>query len=284
MRACLECIPCFIRQAMDACKMVLDDKQIQQKVMKKVLLATAEFDMNLTPPEMAQKIHRIIREETGCEDPYFDIKQKSTDRAIEIRDKVQFRVNSFEKAVRFSIAGNIMDFGVKSTWNEDLIMESFNKAENIAIDRDMIGKLYEEIAPAKTVLVLADNAGESVFDKMLIENFPGSAEVIYAVKGSPIINDVTQYDAERADIGSVATIISNGVDIPGTSLEQSSSEFVDCFNRADVIIAKGQGNFETLNTCKRKVYFLFQVKCSVIADYYDYGLGDWMVTNSDITR
>jgi damage-control phosphatase, subfamily I len=286
MRASLECIPCLIRQSLDACKLVVEDAELQSEIMKKVLRSVAEFDMNLTPPEMAQKIHRIIKKETGCDDLYFKIKENSTDIALRISKDFDIVKSEypFEKAVRFAIAGNIIDFGVKSTCSDEYIKASFDKAEHIDIDSVMIRKLYDEIAEAETVLVLADNAGEAVFDKLLIETFPGNAEVIYAVKGKPILNDVTQYEAEKSQINSVATIISNGTDVPGTALNQCTPEFVEQFNNADVIIAKGQGNFESLNENEKKVYFLFQVKCSVIADHYNYKLGDWMVTNSEVTR
>jgi len=286
MRASLECIPCLIRQSLDASKLVIKDSDLQAVIMKKVLRSASEFDMNLTPPEMAQKIHRIIKAETGCDDLYFKIKENSTDMALRISKDIDIHGSEypFEKAVRFAIAGNIIDFGVKSTCSNEYIKDSFDKAEHVDIDTVMIKKLYDEIAEAETVLVLADNAGEAVFDKSLIEAFPRDAKVFYAVKGAPILNDVTQYEAEQSKIDSVATIISNGTDVPGTALNQCTHEFVEHFNNADVIIAKGQGNFESLNENNRKVYFLFQVKCSVIADHYGYGLGDWLVTNSDVTR
>jgi uncharacterized protein with ATP-grasp and redox domains len=286
MRASLECIPCLIRQSLDASKLVVKDPELQNVIMKKVLRSASEFDMTLTPPEMAQKIHRIIKAETGCDDLYFEIKKNCTNLALEISKDIDINdsAHPFEKAVRYAIAGNIIDFGVKSTCSKEFIKESFDKAEHVDIDTIMIQKLYDEIAEAQTVLVLADNAGEAVFDKLLIEAFPGDAKVFYAVKGAPILNDVTQYEAEQSEIDSVATIISNGVDVPGTSLSQCTPEFLDLFNNADVIIAKGQGNFESLNEDNRKVYFLFQVKCSVIADHYDYNQGDWLVTNTDITR
>ena len=288
MRTFLDCIPCFVRQTVDSVRNISCDEAMSLIVVQKVLKAIASFDLNLSPPEMAQVVHRIIRDETGNPDPYLEIKDQSTKKALEILEKVQQLVDSsrscFETAVRFSIAGNIMDFGVFSNLSDEQVMESFDKAEHVDIDTNMINALYEDIKSANSVLFLADNAGESVFDKRLIECMPGNAKVIYAVKGSPIINDVTFDDAKKAGVDQVANIISNGADVPGTSLSQSSKDFIDCFNSADVIIAKGQGNFESLNTVDRKVYFLFQVKCDVIADHYGYNRKEWMVTNSEITR
>jgi damage-control phosphatase, subfamily I len=282
MRTCLDCIPCYIRQSLDACRMISSDQQLLGRVLKLVLQAVSEFDLDLSPPEIGQVVHRIIREQMNDPDPYLKLKDQSTQRALEICDQIQQRIteskNPFETAVRFAIAGNIMDFGMKTVWDEAHIMASFKKAQQQPLDTDQVDDLYKSVAQAKTVLVLGDNAGEAVFDRLLIENFPGDAEVIYAVKGSPVINDVTEHDAIAAGLDKVATILPNGADIQGTALKQCSEQFLACFNDADVVIAKGQGNFETLNTNSRKIYFLLQVKCAVIAEHYNYGLGDWLVT------
>ena len=285
MKTSLDCIPCFLRQALGAARMVTSDETTLQQVMKKVLYSVSQFDMSLTPPEMGQIIHRIIREEVNSSDPYFEIKELSTLRALELSEQAKSVISKaespFECAVRFSIAANIMDFGVQSTWDESHIMASFEKAEQMPIDVSTVEKLYLDISNAKKVLVLGDNAGEVVFDRLLIEQFPGDAEVIYAVKDSPVINDVTIYEATQSGIPAVARIISNGADIMGTAINQCSEEFIKEFNSADVVISKGQGNFETLNTNLRKIYFVLQVKCQVIADSYDYELGDWLVTTLD---
>lgn len=285
MRTCLECIPCLIRQALDAARMVSSDEKSIEKVMKQVLKASSEFDLNLTPPEMGQIVHRIIRNELGNSDPYFAIKEQSTMRALKLSSKVEELINNsiapFETAVRFAIAGNIMDFGAKSKWDEDHIMNSFDKALTMPVDITAVDQLYQKIAVAEKVLVLGDNAGEVVFDKLLITQFPGNAEVIYAVKDSAVINDVTRYEAERSGIAEFAKIISNGLDMPGTAIKRCSKEFIKEFNEADVVISKGQGNFETLNADNREIFFLLQIKCQVIADSYDYSLGDWLVCTAD---
>ena len=282
MRTCLDCIPCYIRQSLDACRMISSDQQLLGRVLKLVLQAVSEFDLDLSPPEIGQVVHRIIREQMNDPDPYLKLKDQSTRRALEISGQIKQRIteseNPFEMAVRFAIAGNIMDFGMKTVWDEAHIMASFEKALQQPLDIDQVGDLYKSIAKAETVLVLGDNAGEAVFDRLLIEAFPGDAKVIYAVKGSPVINDVTEHDAIAAGLKKVATILPNGADIQGTALKQCSERFITCFNNADVVIAKGQGNFETLNTNPRKIYFLLQVKCAVIAEHYNYGLGDWLVT------
>jgi len=265
--------------------MITTDEKAVAAAMKKVMAAMANFDLSLTPPEAGQLIHRIIREEMKERDPYSKLKERSTKRALELAGRIKKTITGskdpFETAVRFSIAGNIMDFGMRSEWDEKHIMASFEKAEREAIDSKAVEKLYLDIKNAKTVLVLGDNAGETVFDRLLIETFPGNADVFYAAKGSAVINDATADDAKQAGIDKVAKILSNGVDSSGTLLNKCSEEFMTVFNRADVVIAKGQGNFETLNEAPRRIYFLLQVKCAVIADFYGFSHGEWLVADSN---
>lgn len=274
-----------MRQAIDATRMISGDEKVVEEVLKKVLRAIANFDINVTPPEIGQIVHRIIREESGNADPYSKLKHLSTKRALEISSYVEKLIfmssNPFELAVKFAIAGNILDFGMKTEWDENRIMGAFKKAEDHILESSLISDLYEELESARHILVLGDNAGEVVFDRMLIEKFPGNGEVIYAVKGGPVINDVIKHDAVEAGINAVADIIENGADIQGTVLKQCCDNFIDHYNRADVVIAKGQGNFETLNTEKKKIFFLLQIKCAVIADHYGFQQGDWLITTTE---
>ncbi|OXU14912.1 damage-control phosphatase ARMT1 family protein [Sedimentisphaera salicampi] len=288
MKTSLDCIPCFVRQALDAGRMIGCNEKTIEQILKRVLLAASNFSLELTPPEMAQTVHRIVREETGNPDPYKKLKEKSTLHANEAAGKAEgFIADSerpFEAAIRFAIAGNILDFGARSDWDESVIEASFDKVQHQPVDSEAVDILYDEIKQAGEVLILGDNAGETVFDKLLIEQFPGSAEVSYAVKGAPIINDATELEAIEAGIEKAARIVPNGADIPGTVLSACSEEFLDIYNRADVVISKGQGNFETLNECERNVYFLFQVKCSVIADKYGLEYGNWIVTSRELIK
>lgn len=281
MRTQLDCIPCFIRQALDAAREVARDESVIEESLREVLAAAASFDFRLSPPEMGQIIHRIIRERTGHPDPYREIKRRSTAWALrqvgELGGKVGGAADPFAAVVRLAIAGNIMDFAVTANWDDGKLGRTLASAADQPLDCGMIGKLAGAIAAAGTVLVLGDNAGETVFDRVLIENFPGSPAVFYAVKGAPVINDATLDDAVQAGLDRVATLITNGTDAPGTVLPQVSDEFRTLFDTADVVIAKGQANFETLNTAGREIYFLTQMKCAVICRRYGYQPGDWFV-------
>lgn len=284
MRSCLDCIPCFLRQALEAARQITDDEALIGIALRRVLKATSEFDLNLTPPEMGQQIHRILRQTLDNSDPYLQIKERSTQVALDMLETIRRQLDesdrSFETGVRFAIAGNILDFALTSQWDDQHIMASFDKAVSHPIDTAMVARLWRELQQAKTVLILGDNAGETVCDRLLIEQLPKHLAVTYAVKGSPVINDATLSDAIQAGLGEVATLIDNGTDAPGTVLTQCSEHFMSCFASADVVIAKGQANFETLNSVSREIYFMTQIKCAVIADHYGYRKGDWLVTTT----
>ncbi len=288
MHTHLDCIPCFIRQALDSARAVTSDENIVAGSLRRVLEAAARFDPALTPPEMGQIIHQIIREETNDPDPYREIKERSIETALALAPMVEKKIKAsscpFETAVRFAIAGNIMDFALKSAWDPARIDDSFEKAARHPLDVNMVGALEERIAGAASVLFLADNAGETVFDRLLIETFPGDAPVTYAVKAGPIINDATRADASASGLERVAAVVDNGTDAPGTVLSRCSAAFLGLFDTADVVLAKGQGNFETLISAPREVFLLTQIKCPVIGDMFGFRVGDWIVTSTAVAR
>lgn len=284
MRSSLECIPCFVRQALEAGRQVCDDEELLERALKRVLRETSGFDLSLSPPEMGQRIHRILREEMQCDDPYVKIKENASKVALSLVDKASSLIEQatypLDAAVRFSVAGNILDFGLISAWDNTKISDSFQNALEKPIDSAMVSQMAESLNKASNVLFLADNVGETVFDKLLIEQLPKHLNITYAVKASPVINDAILEDAIEAGIDKVANIIDNGTDAPGTPLDQCSEQFKQYFNSADIVIAKGQANFETLNEVEREVYFLTQIKCPQIAKHYEYSVGDWLVTTT----
>ncbi|MDT8390655.1 MAG: ARMT1-like domain-containing protein [Lentisphaeria bacterium] len=288
MRTQLDCLPCFVRQSLEAAREITSDQRVIEASMREVLTIAATFDYHLSPPEMGQMIHRVLRRNVNHPDPYREIKKRSTRKALAYADEIRARVaaaeNTFETALRFAIAGNIMDFALTTLWDEDRIEASLEKAVRQPLNQRLARDLEQVVREADTVLYLGDNAGETVFDRLFIEQFPGAPKVIYAVKGGPIINDATLEDAREAGLDRVAELLENGNDAPGTVLSQVSDEFARIYDQADVVIAKGQANFETLNTADRTIYFLTQMKCPTIAESYGYHVGDWIVTTTDELR
>ncbi|RKY12590.1 MAG: hypothetical protein DRP65_00595 [Planctomycetota bacterium] len=268
MKIYLDCIPCFIRQSLDAARHATDDVTIHEKVVRGVLDLANNLDMSQSPPVIGQKIHRLIRELVGVEDPYHGVKQRFNNAALKLYSQMRHLIieseNPLETAVRLAIAGNIIDFGVKSQLQEEELKETINKCFSDVFSGSQIEDFGNAVNEAENILYLADNAGEIVFDRLLIEQLP-IEKITVAVKGSPVINDATMQDAEITGLPKIVEVISNGSDAPGTILESCNQSFRNRFDKADLVIAKGQGNYETLSDVNKNIFFILKAKCPVIS-------------------
>lgn len=271
----LDCIPCFVRQTLDASRLVTDDTVEHERILRDILNWLQNVDLQQSPPELAQRIHRKLREIAKIKDPYAGVKQRHNQMALDLlpalRKEVLAAPNPLEFAARIAIAGNVIDMGMKSMIEEDDVHTSLHHA----LTEPFIGDwalFHEEANKAKNILYLADNAGEIAFDKLLIEQL-GPERVTVAVRGAPILNDATMEDAHAVGMHELVPLIENGSDAPGTLLSDCNETLNSHFSGADMIIAKGQGNFESLSHQGHDVFFLFKVKCPVIAKHVDLPLG-----------
>lgn len=276
MRTYFDCVPCGIRQVLDSVRMISSDEVMHERVLREALGLWHTMDMRESPPAMAQKVHRIVRELSGVVDPYLAVKDKYNRLAMELYADLQQTVagsaDPFETAVRLAIAGNIIDFGVNSTVDESEVEQTVACSLTDPLDTDALQELKEAVAAAERILYLGDNAGEIVFDRLLVEQMP-LEKVTFVVRGSPILNDALMADAEEAGLTDLVEVIDNGSDAPGTILEACSKAFQRRFARADLILAKGQGNFETLSDSTQDIFFLLRAKCSVLARHLNCELG-----------
>ena len=267
MKTFFDCIPCFVRQGLDSIRMVTDDEAVHEQLLREILRAAAEMDLRQSPPAMGQRIHRFIRNLTGRSDPYRQSKNRFNRLALEIYPELEARVgrsgNPLETAVRLAIAGNVMDMGVNSRLAEHEVHEAIDESLKAPFDGD-VKAFGEAVSHANDILFLADNAGEIVFDRLLIEQLP-LEHVTVAVRGFPVINDATMRDAEVAGLTGLVEVIDNGSDAPGTILDHCSDQFRRRFDAVDLIIAKGQGNYETLSDTEKDIFFILKAKCPVIA-------------------
>jgi len=260
VRTFLDCYPCFLRQALDAARRAGVDDAQQRVVLDRVLEALRQIEPSATPPEIGDRVHRIVRQVAGSDDPYREAKATSTRQALALYPRLQELVREADDplgvAVRLSIAGNIMD---AARFQECDLWDTVERAlaQPFAIDDG--AAFREALAGASQVLYLADNAGETVFDRVLIEAL--DPPVVYAVKGGPTLNDATREDALAAGVDQVAEIVSTGSDAPGTILSRCSEEFRKVYEQAELVIAKGQANYETLSEEGPRVFFLLQTKC-----------------------
>jgi len=262
MKTYLDCYPCFLRQALSAARLAGADERRQKAVLDRVLDALQEVELSRTPPEIADRVHRIVRREIGSGDPYRAAKANSTRQALALYPRMKALLaetdDPLEMAVRLSIAGNIIDLATDQQY--DLLDEVRRVLAQPFADDDGAG-FRDALSKAGQVLYLADNAGETVFDRLLIETL--DAPVLYAVKSGPILNDATRDDALAAGVDRVADIVTTGSDAPGTILGRCSEEFRRLYETAELVIAKGQANYETLSDQGPKLFFLLQAKCQV---------------------
>jgi len=282
MHSSLDCFPCFARQALDAARIVSDQPEMHEQILRRICLLASEMDLNQSPVVMGQAIHRMVKEVSGNPDPYRAIKSRFNQLALDLYPKVKRLVDQapdpFDAAVRLAITGNSIDFGAYTS-------RDFNEASlHRMIDTVLLEPVSGDIAIFKqavnrggNILYLADNAGEIIFDRLLIERLPLDRLTV-AVRGIPIINDATMEDARLAGITDLCTVIDNGSDAPGTLLDDCNKSFLGVFNQADLVIAKGQGNYETLSDVDNKaVFFLLKAKCPVIAAHLGCPVGRMIV-------
>lgn len=267
MKTYFDCIACLIRQSLDAIRLQTSDEAVHERLLREVLRAASQMDLRRSPPEMAQRIHRTIREFTGQTDPYRDVKDRFNRLGLDLyptlRGWVEDSDSPMETAVRLAIAGNVLDFGAKGHVGRADVRDAVRHALSAPLDGN-VEQFCRAVAHAGEILYLTDNAGEIVFDRLLVEQLP-QEKVTAVVKGFPVINDATRVDAEVAGLVELVPVIDTGSDGPGTILEDCSDAFRDRFDRAELVIAKGQANYETLSHVDKEVYFLFKAKCPVIA-------------------
>jgi len=267
MKASMDCYVCLMGQAITAARQVQADEPTRFRIVNRVLKELVDFNPEKTPAVIADFAHRFTRQETGVADPFREAKQRATHEALalypHLKQLVKDAADPFETALRLAIAGNILDLALLK--NIDL-EENIDQALREPLAIDHTAGLRQAIEQAEWVLYLADNAGETVFDRLLIEQI-APKPVKYVVKGGPASNDATMQDAVEAGLDQVAEIVTTGYDSVGIMLDHSSPEFLNLFQTAPVIILKGMGNFESLNLTDERMFFLLQAKCDAIASF-----------------
>jgi uncharacterized protein with ATP-grasp and redox domains len=250
---------------LDAARMNTKDKELQKEILMKATEIIGNVDQYTTAPEVGRFMHQLVKKYTKIQDPYQELKKRCIETAEKIYPDMKYflykQKDRLYWTLKISAVGNIMDaaiYGDKSV--KENFIEEFDKEFKIC----EIDKLRKSLKNGKLLLIIGDNAGETVFDRVLVEELL-HLEIIYAVRSNPIINDATIKEAYASKLHHGAKIISTGCDAPGIILDECSEEFKKIYNKADIIISKGQGNYETLSDEGRKIFFLLKAKCPVIA-------------------
>jgi len=281
----LDCYPCFLRQALECARISGTDTKKQKKILDRVMNILLSMNRNSSPPYTARFIYKAIKEVSGVNDPYREIRREDNRQILKMYSYLHSRIFSSSEALfnvcRLAAGGNLLDYGVgkrkdvPDKENIELALESVPVINDFKY-------LKKDLRNSKLLLYLGDNAGEIVMDKLLIEvikrDFP-EMEIIYAVKGEPVINDVVMEDAKQVGLKKICKVISNGDCAPGTILKFCSSEFKEIYGKADLLIAKGQGNYESLSEVSggRRIYFLLLAKCPVIANDLKVDIGSMII-------
>jgi uncharacterized protein with ATP-grasp and redox domains len=283
----LDCVSCILRRAFQTCEIIGLDDAKKEVVAREILKVVSDVSFEQTTGYINREVHRLIREMSGVEDPYINTKSFYTDLALraypELKQTVQDSDTPLHTAVRIALSGASVDYVFNGKPD---IVTLFNNIESVLTRNlafDHIEELEKRIAGASTILYLADNAGETVFDRILIEELPMD-KVVYAVKGGPIMNDATYRDAEFAGIVDLVEVMDNGSDAPGTIVAECSEEFRKRFQGADVVISKGQANYKTLKRQEREIFHIFRVKCSTVARDLECAKNDLVVKSSLLCR
>jgi len=281
----LDCFPCFLRQALEASRMATEDESTHRRVLDSVLLILSDISLQTAPPEIALLVHRRVKAITGNPDPYKEAKRRQNDLALQYERSLSAQIsdvsNPLKAALVLSAAGNSIDLAPDDQFPN--IYERCFEIMSRGFAWDDYDVFYEKLAQSNSILFLGDNAGEIVWDKILIEELLNlfDLDIMYAVRGLPILNDVTMEDAEYVGMAKLVKVISNGSEAPGTLLNRCSEEFVSRFRKSDLILSKGQGNYESISRENRPIFFLLNVKCPVIAQDTRCDIGDIILKSQE---
>ncbi|GEA32952.1 damage-control phosphatase ARMT1 family protein [Clostridium diolis] len=266
-----KCLPCMVNQVIKVAN--ITGVNNKEELLKEVFTYLSKMDFEATTPEIIGEIFGMIKKHTNNPDPYKETRNYYNTLFLkllpEFERKIEQAENSFELAVRYAIVGNIIDFNpIHNTLLED-IFDYFERMEQLELAIDDSKELAEDILNSKTLLYLGDNCGEICMDKILlrkIKELNHNIKIFFGVRGKPVVNDSIAEDAYAVGIDEYAEVIDNGDGSLGTVLNRTSYGFKEVYKKADVVIAKGQANYECLSEEKKNIYFLLMTKCDVIAN------------------
>jgi len=279
MQAAMECLPCMMAQAVRVARLAApDDDAVQQNVVRVFADHVARHGLTGSPPAMLRPLYAAVPRLTGTADPFAQVKQHANRRAAQLlpglRSRVSAAADPLHTALNIAIIGNYMDAGTGIEFDWEGALETENRA-------DWSARWYPSfrtaLQTARTVVILGDNCGEIVLDTLLVEQLNAlGLDVTYAVRGAPVLNDATMEDALGCGMTQLCRVVDSGADSPGAYPESLSAGFTHTLMQADVVLAKGQGNFEGLRGHLRPVWFAFKAKCAVVAQMLDVPQGTSM--------
>jgi damage-control phosphatase, subfamily I len=275
------CFSCMINQVEKVIGHLQLSPVIEQDIMKEIFSTLSKKNFNVPAPFLARDLHEIINNKTGIEDTFKEEKELGNRNALKLLPLVEELISKssqrLETALRAAISGNIIDYGAAAgSGEEDVIRKALDNAMKETLPGETLKDFLDDCSKAKDILYIGDNTGEIAFDTFLVKELPALKKT-FAVRGKFILNDATMEDALLVSMDSYAEVITSGDNTPGVDISRISSQFARALKSADMIIAKGQGNLETLYNADlynriakgTPVYFLFKVKCKYVAEIVD---------------
>lgn len=279
MKTYIDCIHCYLRQAVTCMTIAKVDEETQYKNLFELMDLIKNMDRNNTPAENSTKLLMKVYKQIGLNDPYQKEKKQSNDLALKLYPKIKDLLdksdNRLYDALKISVAGNVIDLGINRTFDIDA---SLKYSLEVGFSKDDYDKFINKLNKVDEVLILGDNSGEIVFDKILVEELlQMNKKVTYVVKDRPILNDSTMEDALYVGMNNVAKVVTTGTNYLGTPLKYISDECLTLLKNADLVISKGQANFESLEheeLAKNRIFFLLKIKCEGVAEVAETKFGD----------
>ncbi len=276
MEATIDCLECIVRQALRAARQATDDPATQRAIVEATAQRLPELDLDAAPAAISLVAYEEAKRLSGIDDPYRASKRQQNTMAMAMEDDLRALVRSSDDplvaALHLSAAGNVIDLG--TTAAEDIDMQAaIDRAMHERFTVDHTAAFLASLARCDDLLYLLDNAGEIVFDKILIEEVQKHTRVTAVVKAGPIINDVTREDADQVGLSGVCEVIDNGGSFVGSPLNLVPERFLNRMRAADVIIGKGQGNYETVDAFPGNVFLILKAKCVIVARHMGVELG-----------
>ncbi len=272
MKSYVECVPCALNQCINTLNVSGVSEDLKEKTVSKLIEKLKNYNFNIPPSYNSDMAYETCKEVTKISDPYYKLKKKYNKLALEIYPELSDIVKSSNDplytAAKISVEGNIIDLGINLHYGKEVDFKKIiNDISNIPLAINDYNKFKDSLEDAENILYIGDNAGEIVFDKIFVrEILKKKKNVIFSVKSGPIINDATMEDAKETGITDLVKVIETGAAKSGVNFNYVSEEFIKIFRGVDLIISKGQANFECLDEIDKNIFFILKAKCARVAN------------------
>lgn len=273
------CVECIINQSKRVADAIHADERLSKEIVQAVEMMAPGFSFEQSPPEVASAVYEKMAQIAGKEDLYDEVKKLSTQKAHTFIPYLQKEISGSSEplltATKVAVAGNVIDLAAEYAFD---LNEELDKIFHTSFAVNDFERLQDKLLQSESLLYIADNAGEHIFDKVYIQTilslYP-KIRVTYMTRGNAIINDVTYEEAKEAGFDALCNLVSSGVNTPGFVYDRANKASQELFDSADLIITKGMGNYECLSDVKREnLFFLLKVKCNVVARSLGKEVGD----------